>query len=712
MIKERIYCKECNKQTKYVIDNFSRYHLSNHNLTIKEYYDKHHKKSVNEGKCKKCQKNTMFLSFNRGYCDFCSTTCYNYFQKHDDEFKKDFKEKIKVIDKEKAKTKRKETCKKVYGSEYASSSKLVRLKVENTNIKKYGNSHTLSLSECKNNREKSLRDNIVEITKKRRIYLDNEYNMEIAKKKRIETCLRKYGVESVLKLDEVWAKIRIRNYKSRKWTDPATLNGIDKYYYDVHKETKKNRKKLFELWDGNCYYFRNKLNNIKNNRFQFTIDHKISIINGFRDGIPPDKIGSLENICICSKIVNCVKNHMNEREFLVSKRYQKIRNNLLPVTDRKIDFNCKIKTKEGNSDFYGIRRIKDVQTYLVTLENGYNVECTEFHRFNVCGIDLTIRDIIVGEQQLETDIGCSTVLSIKKNNKQDVYDILSVKNGESTYYTNGINSHNCSFTGSTITLIDGDIIAGLKTTEPVFMIDEGYVVWRKPESKRMYAFGVDVGQGTSSDYSVINIFDITDFIINGKYEQVAVYRRNDITVFDFEAQILKLAAVWNDALVIVENNGLGLGSVLVKQLYFEDGYENAYFDAPSGEYGINANKKTKALALTYFKADVEEKRMKIVSKEMATELSYFEEQKDGIFAARKGNNFHDDLVSSAYWISYMLRQPWAEERIQWFLEQIGKGSINKNNKELQDQNIADAFLSQMFGNNPQSDFDRELWLDD
>ncbi len=272
--------------------------------------------------------------------------------------------------------------------------------------------------------------------------------------------------------------------------------------------------------------------------------------------------------------------------------------------------------------------------------------------------------------------------------------------------------HNCSFTGSTATLINGDTLASMKTSEPAFLEDEGYVIWRKPESKRIYGFGVDVGQGANSDYSTINIYDITDYLVTGKYEQVALYRRNDIAVFDFEQVIFKLGKQWNDALVIIENNGTGLGAVVVKTLYFEHGYENAFFDAEKAEYGINANKKTKALALTFFKSDIEDKRMKIVSKEMATELSYFEEQKDGIFSARKGNNFHDDTVSSGYWVSYMLRQPWAEERIEWFMQQIGKGKINKKTDELQDEGIADAFSSGFSLSSPQSDFDMELWKED
>lgn len=273
--------------------------------------------------------------------------------------------------------------------------------------------------------------------------------------------------------------------------------------------------------------------------------------------------------------------------------------------------------------------------------------------------------------------------------------------------------HNCSFTGSTTTLINGDFLGAMKYIPPPFLMGEGYVIWKKPESKKIYVAGIDVGAGTNSDYSLMNIFDATDYTVSGKYEQVAMLRRNDLSIFDFGVELLRVAKTWNDALLVIENNATGLGSVLAKQLYFEDGYENVYYEAEKGEYGVNANRKTKALALVFFKSDIEDKRMKIVSQEMIEELGYYEEQKDGIFAARKGNNFHDDTVSSGYWVSYSLRQPWIQERLAWFLDQIGKGKvINKNKEELEDEGIADAFTASLRNNNSELDFHEELWKED
>lgn len=46
-----------------------------------------------------------------------------------------------------------------------------------------------------------------------------------------------------------------------------------------------------------------------------TIDHKISIWNGFKNNIPPCFIGGIDNLCITSRRNNSCKNRKNEKEF-------------------------------------------------------------------------------------------------------------------------------------------------------------------------------------------------------------------------------------------------------------------------------------------------------------------------------------------------------------------------------------------------------------
>lgn len=275
--------------------------------------------------------------------------------------------------------------------------------------------------------------------------------------------------------------------------------------------------------------------------------------------------------------------------------------------------------------------------------------------------------------------------------------------------------HQCSFTGSSYTLIDGDVLQKLQPVDPPYYPEEGYYMWKRPEPGHLYAIGVDVAKGAGSDYHVMNIYDVTKHHLNGKYEQVALYRRNDISVFDFKDKILEIAPHWFNPVVIVENNDLG--HAVVHELYFEEGYENTYYDYDKGEYGVRSTSKTKALALAHFREDIEEWKMKINSSDMITELGYYEEVRTGVFQARNGRGFHDDTVASGYWVSYLLRSRFWEDYLDWWLKNNDPRSqemlnILNNEASQKDAEVADGFLSALgSGGNPDAyvdDFINEL----
>lgn len=268
--------------------------------------------------------------------------------------------------------------------------------------------------------------------------------------------------------------------------------------------------------------------------------------------------------------------------------------------------------------------------------------------------------------------------------------------------------HACSFTGSSYTLIDGDVLEKIQAKEPTHYTEEGYYAWKKPVPGHLYMAGVDVAKGANSDYHVINIYDVTNFFKNGRYEQVAIYRRNDISVFDFKDKVVEIAKIWNDAVVIVENNDLG--HVVVQNIYFEDGYENTWYDYDKGEYGVRSSPKTKPLAISYFKEDIESGNQIVNSQDMITELGYYEEIRTGIFGARNGREFHDDTVSSGYWVSFGLRSRWFEDYYDWWLknnnpnhEKLMEYAERENEKA--DAEVADSFLKS-FGLG--SDIDKEM----
>jgi hypothetical protein len=77
MFDQLINCKICNKQ----FANFaiSRHLKFIHNLSLQQYYDKHLRKSKNEGKCLICKKETDFQNLTKKYRKFCSIFCRNIF---------------------------------------------------------------------------------------------------------------------------------------------------------------------------------------------------------------------------------------------------------------------------------------------------------------------------------------------------------------------------------------------------------------------------------------------------------------------------------------------------------------------------------------------------------------------------------------------------------------------------------------------------------
>jgi hypothetical protein len=160
---------------------------------------------------------------------------------------------------------------------------------------------------------------------KKELYDDENFtNREKAK----ETCLTRYGYDNILKVPEFIRKREETRYKN--WLEKIKdIDLFKKYYKEVWHETRKWIKKLYETWDGLCYYTRQKLISTKeykklnpkqhpnSNVLLPSIDHKISILFGYLNKISPEVIGNINNLVICSKHYNSFKNHRTEEEQLI-----------------------------------------------------------------------------------------------------------------------------------------------------------------------------------------------------------------------------------------------------------------------------------------------------------------------------------------------------------------------------------------------------------
>jgi len=138
------------------------------------------------------------------------------------------------------------------------------------------------------------------------------------------TCLEKYGFDNVSKVKHIYDKIRDTKVKNGNIIPDNLLSSWNLYKKEVRNVTRKNKKSLYEDWDGYDYYdsdlIKGYLSNTHTHRFYPTIDHKISVYYGFKNSIDPNIIGSIDNLCITKRFINSTKSRMIEEEFI---NYQK-----------------------------------------------------------------------------------------------------------------------------------------------------------------------------------------------------------------------------------------------------------------------------------------------------------------------------------------------------------------------------------------------------
>lgn len=358
--------------------NFARYHLRKiHNIGMKEYYDMFFKKE-GEGICPICGKQTSFECSTKGYKKYCSYRCaanspekkeqtiqtnlkkygvkstveldwikellYKANENREDAIKKmketnlekygvenvfqleEIKEKSKKTKLEKYGDENyrndeqiKKTCKERYGWEYLFKDENYRRNSEDNLLIKYGVKNVFEIPEIQ---EKVRKTNL------EKYGVENVFDSKEMQERIKKTNLLKYGFENPFQSPEIIDKIRKTNENNGRWVPLDKLTEKDVYYRDVWMETRKHISVLFENWNGLDYYTKEELisnkdfktNNpskhVSSNNMQPNIDHKISINFGFNNDIDPKIIGSINNLCICSKKINLFKGIMCEEEFL------------------------------------------------------------------------------------------------------------------------------------------------------------------------------------------------------------------------------------------------------------------------------------------------------------------------------------------------------------------------------------------------------------
>lgn len=221
-----IKCKICNKE--FNAPKQLSWHVKQHNLTNREYYDIYLKQD-NEGMCLTCGQPTDFISMNKGYRQHCCKKCLNVDKDVQEKrlntnvekygYKTSFsnkatQNKIKgaIFDKygvenvfqaEEIKEKIKQQNIELYGVENSHQRPEVIEKTKQTNLRQYGNTCTVQAPSI---REKVIQTNLEKYNS------DNIFASECGKQKIKSTNLKKYGVENPQQNREIQKKT-LSHYK-------------------------------------------------------------------------------------------------------------------------------------------------------------------------------------------------------------------------------------------------------------------------------------------------------------------------------------------------------------------------------------------------------------------------------------------------------------------------------------------------------------------
>ena len=178
------------------------------------------------------------------------------------------------------------TCLGRYGVENPSQNKEIQEKKKQTNLKNWG--------------------------------VENVFQSEKIKEKIKQTCLDRYGVENVFQSVEIIEKIRKTNIENGHWSD--NINEFEKYRNKVDGLTRKVKRELLESWDGYDFYdkeyIRDSFDLNCNSPNYPTIDHKDSVLYGYLNGISPEEISKIDNLCITKLGINSSKGHECHEEFI------------------------------------------------------------------------------------------------------------------------------------------------------------------------------------------------------------------------------------------------------------------------------------------------------------------------------------------------------------------------------------------------------------
>ena len=260
-----------------------------------------------------------------------------------------------------------------------------------------------------------------------------------------------------------------------------------------------------------------------------------------------------------------------------------------------------------------------------------------------------------------------------------------------------------TFHGRGNTLIGANHLLAQKAIDPIEYKENVYV-YKKGKHKHDYIMTVDVAKGRGQDYSTFTIIDIS----TDPFEQVCVFRDNNISPMLLPDLIYKYARMYNDAYIIVESNDQG--SVVCNGLYYDLEYENMFVESAvkANAIGATMTRRVKRIGCSTIKDLIEQKKLNINDAQTIIEMTTF---------VSKGNSFmamapnHDDLMMNLVLFAWFT----TTDIFQSITDIDMKNLLYKEQlKAIQDDMIPFGFIENAVDDRPKYEKDKEgnLWFED
>src|SRR5210317_1260811 len=193
-----------------------------------------------------------------------------------------------------------------------------------------------------------------------------------------------------------------------------------------------------------------------------------------------------------------------------------------------------------------------------------------------------------------------------------------------------------TFHGRGNTLIGANHLVAQQSIEPEF-IKENVFIYEQPKKEHEYVMTVDVSKGRNQDYSTFTIIDVT----TQPFEQVAIFRDNNISPMLLPDIIYKYANLYNKAYVVIESNDQG--AVVCNGLYYDLEYENMFVESSikANALGATMTRRVKRIGCSSIKDLIEQGKLKINDAQTIIEMSTFVSRGNSYMAIAPN---HDDLM--------------------------------------------------------------------